>query len=253
MKETTEALLSLRFLGDTKELLKKKWQHADPVHYPLTRRASIKDIIEALGIPHTEAGRIETEAGQEVDFSYLPECEETLSIHPISAGLPVTCKSMLHPQPLQDIKFLADINVGKLARLLRMAGINTATVTGGPITEIADQAVKSSRIMLSTNRDLLKQSRIVFGRLVRSAHPISQFRDIRDTFNLVPLFKPFSRCMKCNGPLNPVDKKKIVHRLKPLTIKYYSTFKQCESCSSLYWPGSHHEKMSAELRGPLLG
>lgn len=36
-------------------------------HY-LTRKASVKDIIESLGIPHTEVGRIDFN-GREIDFS----------------------------------------------------------------------------------------------------------------------------------------------------------------------------------------
>lgn len=251
MTEITGAVLSLTFVGDTRELLKKKWQHAEPVRYPLCRRASIKDIIEALGLPHTEVGLIKTEAGGELDFSYIPERQESLFIHPLSAGPPVTSKSKLRPHPLQKITFLTDINIGKLARLLRMAGIDAATAAGRTIGEIADESATSSRIMLSTNRDLLKQSTITFGRLLRSGNPISQFRDIRDTFDLTPLFKPFSRCMSCNGSLIPVDKKKIIHCLEPLTIRYYNTFKQCSDCSNIYWPGSHHDKMTVELHGLL--
>jgi hypothetical protein len=43
----------LRFRGDLPELLRRA--HSDgEVRYPVVRRASIKDVAESLGVPHTE-------------------------------------------------------------------------------------------------------------------------------------------------------------------------------------------------------
>ncbi|MEN8258034.1 MAG: Mut7-C RNAse domain-containing protein, partial [Thermodesulfobacteriota bacterium] len=59
--------------------------------------------------------------------------------------------------------------------------------------------------------------------------------------------QPLSRCLECNTPLEGVSKEEIDHLLEPLTRKYYTTFSQCPSCSKIYWPGSHVDKMLALL------
>ncbi|MBE0585293.1 MAG: hypothetical protein IH612_16230, partial [Desulfofustis sp.] len=40
------------------------------------------------------------------------------------------------------------------------------------------------------------------------------------------------------------DKDRILDRLEPLTIRYYHHFRQCRSCSRIYWRGSHHQRMT---------
>ncbi|MGB5306381.1 MAG: Mut7-C RNAse domain-containing protein, partial [Gammaproteobacteria bacterium] len=56
------------------------------------------------------------------------------------------------------------------------------------------------------------------------------------------LIKPFSRCSRCNGTLQDVDKQTIVQHLEPKTRKYYDTFRQCTGCGQIYWRGSHYER-----------
>jgi len=57
-----------------------------------------------------------------------------------------------------------------------------------------------------------------------------------------------SRCMRCNGLLQPVEKEQILDQLEPLTKKYYTSFRQCRSCHNIYWPGSHRDKMLILLK-----
>lgn len=59
-------ILSLIFHGDTRELVRLPLQDG-MLQYRLDRRAAVKDIIEAAGVPHTEVGRI-VWAGRELTF-----------------------------------------------------------------------------------------------------------------------------------------------------------------------------------------
>ncbi len=52
------AHILLTLHGDTADLLRRAPDHDKTIVYPLSRRASIKDILEGLGVPHTEMGRI---------------------------------------------------------------------------------------------------------------------------------------------------------------------------------------------------
>lgn len=243
--------LKLHFHGDLKELLKKADAQRDFVSYPLTRKASIKDIIESMGIPHTEVGGIRTETG-EFDFSFVPRDEMLLEIHPLSQRQPPTQPTVLRPDPIPSYRFMVDINVSRLAALLRMAGFDTESVRELPKLDtkqaIAAAASEQGRILLSRDRELMKLRSVMHGRLLRSQIPYRQLQEIVNLYRLLPLAEPFSRCMKCNHLLVPVPKETILSRLEPLTKKYYTIFSQCSHCETIYWRGSHYERMLEILK-----
>ena len=231
----------LTFLGSNQKLLRKEAQNGELL-YPLTRRASIKDIIEALGIPHSEVGKIVL-AGKELDFQFLPEGLERIEIHPFTRLIPVTSPTLLRPEPFSSLRFMVDINALKLGRNLRLVGLDTVTVPDGSLTEIAAEATRGQRILVTRNRDLLKIRSVVFGQLLYSEQHQVQLQEVCERYAVGSLIKPFSRCLSCNGILQPVAKDAILHLLEPLTIRYFSEFRQCVQCGKVYWRGSHHEKM----------
>ena len=220
---------------------------AGQIQYPLTRRAAIKDIIEAIGVPHTEIGRIICD-GHQLIFHFIPAGGELIELYPFTSDSPVNKPTVLRPEPFSSIKFLVDTNVAKLARNLRMAGIDAAAVTTAGILDIARQANDEERIILTRNRELLKVRTVCFGQLLRSENPLQQMVEVIQRYDLQNSFRPFSLCLCCNGVLIPIEKEQILDRLKPLTKKYYTDFEQCGSCGKIYWCGSHHEKMAEMLR-----
>lgn len=217
------------------------------VVYPLTRRASIKDIIEALHIPHTEIGSI-VHQDAEISFFHIPEPGERLALFSFSPGTDVTMPTRLRPNPLQKTAFMVDINVGKLARLLRMCGIDTRYEPELNEADLAEQVVTNRRILLSRNRDLLQRKIITWGHLVRAEQPEEQLAEVITLYGLEEAIKPFSRCLECNALLQPVEKTAILHRLEPLTKKYYQTFRICSDCNQIYWRGSHHQRMDTLMQ-----
>jgi uncharacterized protein with PIN domain len=235
-------MLTLKFDHQLQELLPRRYRSHVDIHYPLDRRASIKDIVESLHIPHTEIGSIERE-GEELSFTYIPEAGEVFELHSLPVGTDVTRQTFLRPQPLSAPVFMVDINVGKLASLLRMVGIDTWYYPELAEAELARQAAAHDRILLSRNRDLLRRKIITWGHLVRAEQPEDQLVEIIILYGLQGVLNPFSRCLECNTLLRPVDKSAILHQLEPLTIKYYHQFKRCPDCGRIYWRGSHHRHM----------
>ncbi len=243
---TTTALVLYPDRG-LQELLPANIRSENEVVYPLTRRASIKDIIESLRIPHTELGAIVLNKAQ-LSFQYIPTAGERIFLHSFSAGTDVTRPSVLRPEPLPGAAFMVDINVGKLARLLRMSGIDTWYDPTLGETGLARCAVANNRILLSRNRDLLQRKIVTWGHLVRAEHPEEQLIEIITLFGLQKMIKPFSRCLNCNALLQPVKKSAILHRLEPLTRKYYHTFHLCPACDRIYWQGSHLQHMGETMQ-----
>ena len=130
--------LTLVFFGNNKELLQVPTSQGK-ILYHLNRRASIKDIIEAVGVPHTEICRLEHN-GNEISFQYIPSGDEQILIYPFDKQNNWRTPSALRPQPFDRLKFLVDMTALKLARNLRMAGLDTATVMGGTLKDIVKKA-----------------------------------------------------------------------------------------------------------------
>ncbi len=216
------------------------------MRYPLDRRASIKDIIEALGVPHPEVGALLAN-GHAVDFGYLPAAGDRIAVRPLRPPVDPCRATLLRPQPLTAIRFVVDVNVARLAPLLRMVGLDAAYVTGADDLRLAELAHAEQRILLTRDTALLKRKQVVYGHLLRSQQPPQQLREVVDLYGLSPRLRPFSRCMACNGQLRPVAKETIRHRLEPLTEKYYHDFLRCPGCGKIYWAGSHREKMAARF------
>ena len=233
------------FHGELRDLLGRRVRDADGtgrVTWPVTRRASVKDVIEALGPPHTEVGAIEAD-GRAVGFGHLVGPGERIDVHPVTAPFDVLRPSPLRPEPLPRVAFLVDANVGRLAGLLRALGLDTAHDPSLDDPALARLAAQEGRILLSRDRLLLRRNAVTYGRLVRAHDPDAQLLEVLRFFGLKPPFAVFSRCLRCNDPLVPVPKAEIMDRLLPLTKRYFTEFRRCPSCDRVYWAGSHHERM----------
>ncbi|GAB6112751.1 Mut7-C RNAse domain-containing protein [Desulfomicrobium salsuginis] len=231
------------FHGDLRDLLGRGKAGADGrVTYPVTRRTSVKDAIEALGPPHTEVGTMEVD-GLAVSFGHLLEPGRRIDVQPVPAPFDVLRPSPLRPEPLPRIAFLVDANVGRLAGLLRALGFDTAYDPSLGDAALAEQAAREGRILLSRDRLLLRRGIVVYGRLIRSRDPETQLLEVLRFFGLRPPFATFTRCLRCNDPLQTVSKAEIMDRLLPLTKLHYTDFRRCPRCNRIYWAGSHHERM----------
>ncbi len=228
--------------------------------WAVDRRAAVKDVVESLGVPHTEVGRILVAGaggpggpggpsgtdGTDVDFSHIVAEGQELDVYAVVPPLDVTRPSLLRPEPLcgeGEVRFLVDATCGKLARLLRLVGQDAAYDRAWDDEAVAELAAGEGRIVLSMDRALLKRSQVAFGRLVRAHDPQEQLAEVLRHFGVRGPFAAFSRCLECNEPLAPVEKAAVLHRLQPLTKKYFDTFYRCPSCDRIYWPGSHHDRM----------
>jgi hypothetical protein len=227
----------IRFQGDLADLAK-----APRVDYPIARRASLKDVAEALGVPHTEIYGLFVD-DRPAGFKHILAPGQSVDIHPATPPVDVRVPDSLHPDPLPLVRFLADANVGKLATLLRVLGFDTAYDRHLGDRALAELAAREQRIVLSRDIGLLKRKAIAWGHLLRSNDPQAQLREVLSLFGLTPPYQAFSRCPRCNVILTPVAKADILHRLLPKTKLYYQNFHQCPACQRIYWPGSHHEAM----------
>ena len=241
-----ESILLIKIIGNNQTLLPRQYPCNDDgvVRYPLKRRASMKDIIEALGIPHTEVGAILVN-GVESEFEHIPDASQFIEILPFSKDLTIAVNSPLRPKTPLSLRFLADVNVLKLARILRMLGVDTSQAHSTRIRAVAESARLQKRIILTRNKELLKLKSLAYGQLLRSEDPEKQLREVLERFGCLKTdsLALFSRCLECNSPLQRVSKEEVIELLEPLTRKYYDEFSRCTGCGKVYWKGTHYEKM----------
>jgi uncharacterized protein len=91
------------------------------------------------------------------------------------------------------------------------------------------------------------RSAVSHGYLLRETDSQKQLAEVVRRFDLGGSIRPFTRCMRCNGLLDPVAKEAILDRLLPKTRLYYDTFAVCRECGRIYWPGSHYQDMQRRL------
>lgn len=235
--------MRIRFLGELGDFLAPA-QRGATRHEALARRANIKDIIEACGVPHTEIGAIRIDGCVDNGSTVLDIGSEAgVVVAPSRPG----CRSRLREAPPDPPRFVLDTHLGRLARYLRLAGFDTRYSNDCDDATLAAIADEQRRILLTRDRGLLKRARVVHGRFVRADDPHVQLDDIAIHFLLGARMAPFSRCSDCNTPLAAVDKTDIVHRLAPLTRRYYERFALCPACDKLFWSGSHTRDVRAWL------
>jgi len=207
---------------------------------------SIKHVIEHLGIPHTEVGKISV-GNKEVDFFYRPQEEDSIFVELLEKPVDVKKPTFLRPEAYPDIRFIVDECVASLAPQLRMLGWDTLLDQKWDDPLIAQISATEKRIVLTRDRGLLMRKEIVWGRYIRSIDPQEQIREVMQFYGIGKLENALQRCLVCNGILEPVKKEEISQELAPKTRQFYEDFSRCNGCGRIYWEGSHFGKMQEKL------
>jgi uncharacterized protein len=195
---------------------------------------SIKDALEALGLPHVELGAV-------IIGGRAASLDDTLDDGAVVTATPVA------PSPLDDPRFLCDEHLGKLARLLRIMGFDTTDAAAPSEPAVARQAVREDRVLLSRGRAVLKRREIHRGMLVLPDRADEQAVAVLRRFVLAGRIAPYSRCARCNGVVIPVDKAAVAARIPPRTAAWLDEYYRCENCGHLYWEGTHVERLRARI------
>lgn len=223
------------------------------VRRPFRPHQTVKDVLEAMGVPHTEVDLILVN-GDPVDFAHRPSVGDRIAAYPMFEALDVGATERLRPVPLRDPRFVVDVNLGRLARLLRVLGFDVWWSSDADDAALADISLSQQRILLTRDRGLLKRRAITHGLFVHSEHPEEQTLEVIRRLDLRERLAPLTRCLQCNGPLATVSKDQVADQLEPLTRRYYDEFSRCTDCGKIYWAGTHYARLIRlvqRLRGRL--
>ena len=234
--------IRLTFHGDLAFFLKSK---AAAIERQLSEKSSVKDVIEACGVPHTEVDLILMN-DQPVDFAAILTQDVEVDVYP-----PNETYSPLFPEDRLQVrnieKFVANGHLGKLVRDLRLLGIDVAYDPLVGDQQLVRIATSENRALLTRDRRLLMYAIIRHGYYLRSQDPLEQTLEVLRRFDLGSALAPFTRCLRCNAPLEPAEKANVIGQLEPLTKIYYEQFRRCSGCGQVYWSGSHFEKLQKRI------
>jgi len=208
--------------------------------------ASVKDMIESLGVPHTEVDMILAN-GESVDFAYLVREGDRISVYPVFETFDIRQVSRVRPDALREIRFILDIHLGRLARYLRMMGFDAAFNRSFTAEQIISLSLEEKRIILSRSRSLLKRRRITHGFCLLSPEPEEQARMVLQRFDLSASLAPFTRCLECNARMEDISAEQVADLVPPDVLAKQRRFRSCPSCRRVYWEGSHFAKMEERI------
>lgn len=241
--------IKLRFYGNLNKLLKKKFRDTGFIR-PLPEPTSVKDLIEGCGVPHTETDLILINSCPSA-FDTVVTGGELVSVYPFFSSFDLPVKDKLQfPEPNQ-VRFLVDVNLGKLARYLRMSGFDAAYDNKASDPQLIKQMQKENRALLTRDKKLLMHSVVKHGYLVRSINPEDQLEEVFERYNLFGKTDSYTRCILCNTELKSVPKEAVIDDLEPLTKKYFNHFSRCPQCGQIYWRGSHRDRLNSKVKNLL--
>lgn len=214
--------------------------------HPCSRDATVKHMIEALGVPHTEVALICVD-GMAVDFSHRLQDGERVSVYPTFSSMDIGLALRLRPDPPVPGRFIADAHLGQLAKDLRMLGFDVLYRNDYSDAEVARIAAGEERIVLTRDRDLLIRKEIVLGCYLHALDTEGQMAEVIVRFRLAPHVRAFSRCLTCNGQLRAVAKQDVAHRIPQHSRQFYEHFFECAECAHVYWDGSHVARMRVRV------
>jgi len=231
----------LRFYAELNDFLPPEKQKTD-LEVSFFVSPSIKDAIEALGVPHVEVDLILVN-GRSVGFDHRLIAAERVSVYPVFESLDITPLTRLQNRPLRRPTFVADVHLRKLARLLRLLGLDVLHSNSYTDAELVSISGDESRILLTRDRALLKHGDLTHGYWIRSIHSQEQAVEVLQRFDLSRQISPFTRCSLCNGLLERIAKVDAMDRIPPKTAGWLDDYFECTSCRKLYWKGTHSDKI----------
>lgn len=236
---------SFRFYEELNDFIAPERRYRDS-ELACATAASLKHVIEAAGVPHTEVELILVN-GVSVGFEQRLQAGDRVAVYPKFESLDIGPLLRLRQRPLRVTRFVADAHLGGLARLLRMAGFDTVYDNHFSDDEIERLAGSDSRIVLTRDRALLKRRSITHGCYVHALKPAAQLVEILARLDLTARVRPLSLCLECNAPLRSVAKAEVVATLPPNVRQGRQRFSTCSVCQRVFWEGSHWQHMHERL------
>jgi uncharacterized protein len=233
----------LKFHEDLMFFLKSKTT-SGVIERNLGEKTSVKDVMESCGVPHPEVDLILVNY-KPVDFSHPIVKDADIDLYPVQSRCLLFQEKRLQVRSI--MRFVADGHLGTLARNLRLLGFDVVYDQQAQDRQLLRVMEHENRALLTRDRRLLMHAIVRHGYCPRSQNADNQTIEVIRRFDLFDSIAPFTRCLRCNAPLQKVGKADVIEELEPLTKIYYEEFRRCSGCGQVYWAGSHFSKLQQHV------
>lgn len=153
------------------------------------------------------------------------------------------------PAERREPRFLCDASLGGLARWLRAAGYEARWRPDRPAEDLVRDAVAEGLMLLTTDTAALRLRAVRSGQAdVLWLPPLhGRVEQLALVLRDLELARREPRCMGCGGRLRGVPKEEVLERIPPRTRRWKDDYFLCEGCGTLFWPGTHWEKIARRL------
>ena len=149
---------------------------------------------------------------------------------------------------MTETLFWADCMLGRLAKWLRILGVDVAYQTAIDDARLVELARQQQRWLLT------RDTRLVQRRWVRDHHLLLldnewrlQLSQFVETFGVPERKVWLTRCVRCNVCLDEWSRDQASGQVPAYVAGTQEYFKSCPECGRIYWQGTHKDRMLAEL------
>ncbi len=141
------------------------------------------------------------------------------------------------------MKFIADVMLGRLAKFMRICGLDVAYDCTLSDNEIIHISLEQERTILTRDTRLIERPLASNHLLITSDRAAEQFRQVIDSFHIDINRSIWTRCTVCNTPLSRIEKEDARDLVPQYVYIRHSDFMRCDGCKKIYWKGTHVERI----------
>ncbi|MEJ2658004.1 MAG: Mut7-C RNAse domain-containing protein [Desulfobacterales bacterium] len=222
------AKVTYRFYEELNDYLPQHIKKVD-VEAKFIGKRAIKETIEDFGVPPAQVDLVLVN-GEPVDFGYILKDGDRVSVYPVFERLNIRHVSLLRRFPLRQIRFIADVDKKDIVQPMRVLGFDMIFSSSYDTLHLIDISKKQKRIILTTRKELLKSKFVTHAVKIGSGTIMEQIKKVIDDLDIKDRIKPFSRCVRCNNPLENRQTIKILDNISPETKHILEKYLLCKSC-----------------------
>lgn len=148
----------------------------------------------------------------------------------------------------EEVRFIADSMLGKLAKWLRIVGYDTLYLRDAPDGVLVSRACREGRILLTRDTRLLLRRRRCTMLFIHHDRVWDQLRQVAEALQLKMHERLGSLCLRCNRSLEPLAKDRAAGRVPEYVFRHHDDFVHCAACGRIFWGGTHLHHMEETVR-----
>ena len=145
---------------------------------------------------------------------------------------------------VNKMKFIADVMLGRLAKRMRLLGLDVLYDRTPNDNEIIGLSLEQDRVILTRDNALSDRPLAENHLFINSDFVQEQVEQVLSSFPLEKRLDPFSRCSECNDPLDRITREEAQDLVPQHVYENNYLFLRCPRCKRTYWQGTHVMRMA---------